>query len=101
MITASLRILREKTKNEKLSGYLSLAEKSVSAAVAEVGQTFVDGIKGTDEWNNEVAKEAALMALDKAKEIMGEKALTAFNMLIGDAETFLAAQIEREVRTSK
>lgn len=100
-IKALIAYFQSKSSNEKLTTYIQIAGEAVESAVAEVSQTFVDGLKKQGAWSADTAAEAANMAYHKALDLMGEGAVSGLNMLMGDAQGYITARIEKAVRDAK
>lgn len=89
--------LQSKIKIEKGRDILERAYDAVSVSVGFVAQTFVDDVKGTDEWNSEKMKEAAELALTTAKNLLGKDALKILNDIVDNIDEWLMVAIEDEV----
>lgn len=89
--------LQSKIKIEKGRDILERAYDAVSVSVGFVAQTFVDDVKGTDEWNSEKMKEAAELALTTAKNLLGKDALKILKDIVDNIDEWLMVAIEDEV----
>lgn len=89
--------LQSKIKIEKSRDILERAYDAVSVSVGFVAQTFVDDVKGTDEWNSEKMKEAAELALTTAKNLLGKDALKILKDIVDNIDEWLMVAIEDEV----
>lgn len=87
-------LISTKIKNTKLAALLSAATDVVASSVKSTYQTFVENIKGTDEWNAEAQKTAFNNALTLAKEQLTSDVAAAIEELYGDVEKWLETQIE-------
>lgn len=92
---------KSKTKNEKVKSYIDRVGEIVKAAVAATNQTFVEGIKGTEEWNEEAMKKAFNMSMATALDVIGEQGLALLGDMFGDVNTYLKARIEAAVNELK
>ena len=89
--------LQSKIKIEKGRDILERAYDAVSTSVGFVAQTFVDDVKGTEEWDSEKMKEAAELALITAKNLLGKDALNILKDIVGNIDEWLLVAIEDEV----
>ncbi len=84
-----------KVKNQKAAALLTAALDAVAAAVKATQQTYVDNIKGTDQWNKEAQQTALNNAIATAKSQMSEqikKYIT--DNCGGDVDAWLKTQVE-------
>ncbi len=90
-----------KIDNEKTSKYLTEATTIVLDAVKCVFQTYVEALKKEGSFN----KDAQLIALNKAKEIVLNQLSNDVKEYIksnfGDIDTWLTTQIEASINTLK
>lgn len=105
LIKDALSMLREywksKIKIDKGQDILSRAYDAVSTSVGYVMQTFVDNVKGTDQWNIQKMQEAAFTALMTAKTLLGKDALKILGEVVGNIDDWLKTAIEDEVNIRK
>ena len=90
--------LKAKTDNDKLYTAIEMAEKAVESAVSETSQVFVDELKKKGEFNAEAAEQAAMLAFDKAKAILGGEAEKLLKHSMVDVNEFIMSKIEEIVR---
>jgi hypothetical protein len=87
--------------NKYASGVLERAWTEVKAAVLEIGQTYVDGIKAgraDGKLTGAEKVEAKLKAINKAKEYIGAKGLRTLARVAGvDADKWLGDKTEAAV----
>ena len=99
--TYIVQFIKIKTANEKLNEYIGLATDAVQTAVLETSQIFVDALKADGAFTGEKAKEALDIALDRAKQLMGDAAQLAIEKFMGDADGWIIAAIEAQVKSLK
>lgn len=66
-----------------------------------VNQTYVDSLKKQGKFDEEAAKTAKQMAIDKAKALITEDSKAAIETLYSDFEAYLNDAIEELVRENK
>ena len=93
--------LKAKTNNDKLHTAIEMAEKAVESAVSETSQVFIDELKKKGEFNAEAAEQAAILAFDKAKAILGGEAEKLLKHSMVDVNEFIMSKIEEVVRRNK
>ncbi len=93
--------LMAKTGATKVSTILEQAVLAVELAVKETAQVYVDGIKGTPEWDDVAHEAAKNKALSKAKEILGAEGVKLLDSVTSNANVWLKAAIEAAVRDDK
>ena len=86
--------LRSKIKNKKIAEMLSSILNIVTNAVKAVYQTYVENIKGTDEWTLDAQKKALQMALEKAKKQLSEDTIKFIQDTYGNLDDYLTNLIE-------
>lgn len=86
--------LRSKIKNKKIAEILSSILNIVTNAVKAVYQTYVENIKGTDEWTLDAQKKALQMALEKAKKQLSEDTIKFIQDTYGNLDDYLTNLIE-------
>lgn len=100
-----LMVKADAIENEALNDMTRLvieqANDAVAKAVAYIGQSFVDDIKGTYQWTAEAMAEAASKALTIAQNILSAEAFDLLDALTGSAADYLQAAIEEAVRDGK
>lgn len=107
------QFINAKVKNEYLAGTLVRLKDAVHAAVSEVSQSYVDGLKAGRSPNSadgsklthEEKQAAKKKAVDAAKSYLGKKGLKELAKVFGlkaDAalDEFLGGQVEKAVRDS-
>nr|DAW41961.1 MAG TPA: holin [Caudoviricetes sp.] len=94
-------LIKAKTKDTKLQGYLTSALQAVNSVVAAVQQTVVDGIKGTDKWTPEAQKQILQDAIEKAKAQISAEAQGQLASTFGDFDEWLVTQIEAAIKNLK
>lgn len=108
LITYGILFLKVKIKeqeknleNDQLVKYIDAATDAISKAVLTVNQTYVDSLKKQGKFDEEAAKTAKQMAIDKAKALITEESKTAIETLYSDFEAYLNDAIEELVRENK
>ncbi len=108
LITYGILFLKVKIKeqeknleNDQLVKYIDAATDAISKAVLTVNQTYVDSLKKQGKFDEEAAKTAKQMAIDKAKALITEDSKTAIETLYSDFEAYLNDAIEELVRENK
>ena len=86
--------LRTKIKNKKIAELLSSILNIVTNAVKVVYQTYVENIKGTDEWTVDAQKKALQMALEKAKKQLSKDTIKFIEDTYGNFDDYLTNLIE-------
>ena len=86
--------LRTKIKNKKIAELLSSILNIVTNAVKVVYQTYVENIKGTDEWTADAQKKALQMALEKAKKQLSKDTIKFIEDTYGNLDDYLTNLIE-------
>ena len=85
-------------ESKKLQEAIEMADIAVRSAVAETAQSFVDDMKKADSFGADEAKQAALMALQSSRSILGGATIDILRKGMGDVNAYLTARIEEEVR---
>ena len=93
--------LSKKSKTEQVKSALAMTEDAAKRAVAVTAQTFVDGIKGTKEWDSEAAQAAFELATLHARDALSEDAKKIIMASVGDINAVLAQMIEEQVHAQK
>ena len=105
LITWGVLIVRNyllrRIKTEQAQTILMQATDAANKAVAVVAQTYVDGIKGTEGWDETAQRNAANMALARARSLLGQEGTTLLYEVTGSVHTYLQSAIEQAVRDSK
>ena len=108
LITYGILFLKVKIKeqeknleNDQLVKYIDAATDAISKAVLTVNQTYVDSLKKQGKFDEEAAKTAKQMAIDKAKAWITEDSKAAIETLYSDFEAYLNDAIEELVRENK
>ena len=90
-----------RTKNEKMRELMNQVEEAVVTAVTYTSQTYVDALKKNSGFSKEAQNKALLKSLGVAEKLLSDVAIKALHDLYGDAEKYLTARIEAEVRKQK
>lgn len=104
-ITVITDSIKERTHNSKLDKLLDIAQDSVTTAVQEVMQTYVDSVKKAGDWNSTTKDIAFEKAREKAIELMGVAAYKGLGELFDSAErqmeVWLKSKLEAATREEK
>ena len=90
-----------RTENEKMRELMNQVEEAVVTAVTYTSQTYVDALKKNSDFSKEAQNKALLKSLGVAEKLLSDAAIKALHDLYGDAEKYLTARIEAEVRKQK
>ena len=108
LITYGILFLKVKIKeqeknleNDQLVKYIDAATDAISKAVLTVNQTYVDSLKKQGKFDEEAAKTAKQIAIDKAKSLITEDSKASIETLYSDFEAYLNDAIEELVRENK
>lgn len=93
-LTAWLNI---KIKDKTALKYINDAIEVVKTVVKATYQTYVEGIKGSELWDEEAQKKALNDALNCAKAQLSEGAKEYISENFGDLDTYLINQIESAI----
>ena len=88
-------------KNETAERYIAEASDAVTTAVALVSQTYTDALKKSGAFTAENQREAFNMARTQAASLLTAEASRFINEAYGDAQKYLTAKIEAEVKLQK
>lgn len=91
----------EAVKNERVRDLISEAVDAVYAAVAYVGQRYVDELKKSNEFSVENQATAFEMACTYAYDMISSEAEEVIESVYGDVDEWLEAMIEKAVREEK
>ena len=86
--------LRTKIKNKKIAEMLSSILNIITNAVKAVYQTYVENIRGTDEWTVDAQKKALQMAWEKAKKQLSKDTIKFIEDTYGNLDDYLTNLIE-------
>lgn len=84
-------------KAKKLDKYTNILKDNVTSAVKDVYTTFVEQIKGTEEWTDETKEAALQMAKDKVIYALSDSAYKALKLANEDFEEYLTTLIEAKL----
>ena len=73
----------------------------IQAIVLEVAQTYVDPLKKSGNFDEEAAKEAKNMAIEKAELLLSTEGIEFLEDLYNDATEWIAVQIEAFIKEQK
>ena len=92
--TVAVNWLNSKIKNKELAAFAEMILTVVNSAVKATYQSYVESIKGTEEWTKEAQHTALTMALETAKEELTAGALKYIEEQHGDVDKYLKNLIE-------
>lgn len=87
-----------KVESERMIRVITITNDAVNKAVADTAQTFVDEIKGTDQWNADTMKQAMNQSLRKARKILGADGIKLLESYTHEVNDYLVSAIEEAVR---
>lgn len=90
----AIELLQEKVAELKIKK----AEKAAQAAVAEIGQRYVDPLKKSGAFTEETAEIAFNKAYELSKQLINEKSQELIATIYNDFDSWLQAQIETAVK---
>ena len=93
--------IKTRIKDKNLAKYIDIAEDAIETSVIAIMQTYVDSIKGTDQWTKEAQEIAFGKAKIQAITIMGAAARCALKEVYGDLDTWINAKIQEYVKLNK
>lgn len=92
---------KAKINDQRINKYIDIAEDAIVTAVIATNQTFVDSIKGTDNWDEEAQNKAFETAKNQAILIMGSAARQALKEVYGDLDAWIDSKIQAYVNEFK
>ena len=95
------KYLTAKIKNAEVKRIIEQATDAAQKCAAEVGQTYVDNIKGTDKWTTENQQKALGLAMAKARAMLTQDGINLLQEATGSVNGYLEAAIEEAVRGQK
>ena len=84
-------------KAKKLDKYTNILKDNIASAVKDVYATYVEQIKGTEEWTDETKEAALQMAKDKTIYALSDSAYKALKLANEDFEEYLTTLIEAKL----
>lgn len=93
--------LKSKIKNAEVRRILDQATDAARKCAAEVSQTYVDGIKGTDKWDEAAQKAALASAVTKARAMLTQEGINLLYQATGSVNGYLTAAVEQAVKEQK
>lgn len=100
-VTAFVKWVNSKIKNEKVKQAIEQAQGIINSAVATISQTYVDELKKSGKFD-EAAKGAAMQkTLTLVKEQLTKEATELIGTATNDVTLWINTQIEKAVRESK
>lgn len=100
-VQAGAKYLASTMENDLSRKYLKEAADAISTAVTYTSQTYVDGLKKSNEFTEENQAEALAKAVEQAKSLLTAEARDFLEKSYGDLAAYLTSKIEAEVRRQK
>ncbi len=94
-------IAKANTEDVTVKGYIQEIADAVSDAVEATNQTFVDALKGKNQFTEKAWAEAAQKALDACLASLRPATLEFMQRTYKDVNGYLTTRIEAEVRRQK
>lgn len=92
--TILVKWLNTKIKNKELASFSEMVVTIVTNAVKCTYQSYVEGIKGTDQWTKEAQEKALQLALETAKKELTTNAVKYIENQHGDIDNYIKTLIE-------
>lgn len=92
--TILVKWLNTKIKNKELASFSETVITIVTNAVKCTYQSYVEGIKGTDQWTKEAQEKALQLALETAKKELTTNAVKYIENQHGDIDNYIKTLIE-------
>lgn len=92
--TILVKWLNTKIKNKELASFSEMVVTIVTNAVKCTYQSYVEGIKGTDQWTREAQEKALQLALETAKRELTTNAVKYIENQHGDIDNYIKTLIE-------
>ena len=100
-ISKKAQELKVKTDNELYDKYIDMLEQTIINCVIATNQTYVDALKAEGKFDGEAQKIAFQKTYDSIMAILSEDAKKYLNEAIGDLQTYIISQIEKQVNFNK
>ena len=92
--TVLVKWLNTKIKNKELASFSEMVVTIITNAVKYTYQSYVEGIKGTDQWTKEAQEKALQLALETAKKELTTNAVKYIENQHGDIDNYIKTLIE-------
>ena len=93
-ITQLKNYISTKLKDGNLKNFLNITLSSIQTAVKSTYQTYVESIKGTEDWTTDAQQTALNAALETAKASLSSDVQEYIKTTYGDVDTWIKTQIE-------
>lgn len=100
-LDSKIDLVKNENAHRLLNSALGEMERAVELSVAEIGSTFVDGLKKEGKFTKEEAIKASEMAIEKTKGIMTNAGIEIIKDAKIDFETYIKALIEENLIYNK
>ena len=89
------------SKNETEKKYINMISETISECVIATNQTFVEGLKKENAFDEEAQKKAFAMTLEAVLDVLSDDAKDYMTEVSGDVNVYLKNKIEAEVNLNK
>ena len=94
LLTVGIKWITSKIKNKEVAGLVTTILTIATNAVKSTYQSYVEAIKGTDDWTKEAQQNALQLALKTAKAELTTEALAYIQEQHGDIDVYLKTLFE-------
>lgn len=101
LIKVKIDELKQKTNDETTKKYLDMLNQTIANAVLATTQTYVDALKKEGKFDIEAQKKAFQQTYEAVMKVLTEEAIMYIKTSVGDLETYVANQIEAQVKLTK
>lgn len=101
IVNRVIKWLNAKTKNEETKKCLESIRQLVMTIVKSTTQTYVNNLKGTENWTGDAQKVALFKTLEIVKSLMSEELKKFIVDNFGDLEMWLTNMIEAQIYSLK
>ena len=101
LISAKIKELKQKTKDETTQKYLDMLDETISNAVLATTQTYVESLKKQGKFDMEAQKVAFKQTYDAVMKVLTADAVKYVTESVGDLEIYITNKIEANVKLCK
>lgn len=91
----------ESIENEKARKYLRMLQNTITEAVVETNQTYVENMKDKQMFDEEAQKIAFTMTYQRVLSLINEESKVYLANIVGDLNEYITTLIEAEVNRNK
>ena len=91
----------ESIESEKARKYLRMLQNTVTEAVVETNQTYVENMKDKQMFDEEAQKKAFTMTYQRVLSLINEESKVYLANIVGDLNEYITTLIEAEVNRNK